>query len=262
MWKYNRVVSLLFFYLLVWGVGLHAQETEGEEAKKKYSATTSFSAIASAGNAKEFTFSLESTHKYAFDKSQLDLYAGAILSESDGKRTSNLYNGYLKYNRNISLKSYLLGLASYERNTLAGFSSRYSLSLGVGHYIVKTEKRELQVEGGFGGVIEYILPKEGSQTSPVSASAHSGKNEFLLSRFFVRGAMAISESATLSQEAQFLFNMQEAEDVRIYANTALTVTMVKHIALQMGLKIKYDNQPVPGYVKTDIITLSTIVISF
>ncbi|MFB0518476.1 MAG: DUF481 domain-containing protein, partial [Acidobacteriota bacterium] len=74
--------------------------------------------------------------------------------------------------------------------------------------------------------------------------------------------MAISESATLSQEGQFLFNMKEAEDVRIYANTALTVSMVKHIALQLGLKIKYDNQPVPGYVKTDIITLSTIVISF
>ena len=262
MLKHNRLVFLLILHLLIWGVCLHAEETEGEEAKKKYSAATSFSAIASSGNAKEFTFSLESTHKYAFDKSQLDLYVGAILSESDGKRTSNLYNGYIKYNRTIRQRSYLLGLISYERNTLAGFSSRYSLSLGVGHYIVKTEKRELQIEGGLGGVIEYILPKEGSQTSPVNASAHSGKNEFLLSRLFVRGAMAISESATLSQEGQFLFNMREAEDVRIYANTALTVTMVKHIALQMGLKIKYDNQPVPGYVKTDIITLSTIVISF
>ncbi len=253
---------MLFFYLLVWGVGLHAQETEGEEAKKKYSATTSFSAIASSGNAKEFTFSLESTHKFAFDKSQLDLYVGTIISASDGKRTSNLYNGYLKYKRNIRQRSYLLGLVSYERNTLAGFSSRYSLSLGVGHYIVKTEKRELQIEGGLGGTIEYLMPKVGNQTSPVNGSAHSGKNEYLQSRLFVRGAMAISESATISQEGQFLFNMKEAEDVRIYANTALTVTMVKHLALQMGLKIKYDNQPVPGYVKTDIITLSAIVISF
>jgi len=56
--------------------------------------------------------------------------------------------------------------------------------------------------------------------------------------------------------------MKRAQDARIYADSALTVKVVKHIAKQMGLKIKYDNQPVPGYVKTDIITLSTIVISF
>ena len=262
MWKLNTVIFLtLFVFLLIIGVAQGAQEAK-EEVKKKFSSTASFSAVASSGNAKEFTFSLDTTNHFIFKTSELKLNAAAIISESDGERTSNLYSGYIKYNRNIKQNSYILGLISYESNTLAGFSSRYSLSLGAGHYLVKSEKTEFQVEGGLGGVIEYILPKQGGQTSSVSNGSTKIKNKFLLSRLFVRGAYAISPSATLSQEAQFLFNMQQAQDVRIYADSALTVKMVKHIALQMGLKIKYDNSPVPGYVKTDIITLSTIVISF
>jgi len=262
MLKLNTIILLIFFdFLLIIGVSQGAQETK-EEVKKKFSATTSFSAVASSGNAKEFTFSLDTTNKFVFDASELNLNVAAILSQSDGEKTSNLYNGYIKYNRNIRQKSYLSGLISYESNTLAGFSSRYSLSWGVGHYVVKSKKTELQVEGGVGGVMEYILPKEGSQISPGSDSSATGKDKFLLSRLFVKAAFAISPSATFSQEAQFLFNMKRAQDARIYADSALTVKIVKHIALQMGLKIKYDNQPVPGYVKTDIITLSTIVISF
>lgn len=263
MLKLNTVILLIFFYsLLIVGVSQAAQEEKQEEVEKRFSATASFSAIASSGNAKEFTFSLDNTNKFIFKKSELDLNVAAILSESDGERTSNLYTGYIKYNRNIRQNSYLTGLIGYESNTLAGFSNRYSLSLGLGHYIVKTKQRELQVEGGFGGVIEYTLIKEGGQTSPGSNGATTGKNKFLLSRAFIRAAFAISPSATFSQDAQFLFNMEESQDIRIYANSALTVKIVKHIALQMGLKIKYDNLPVPGYIRTDIITLSTIVISF
>ena len=263
MLKLNTVILLIFFYfLLIIGAGQAAQEEKQEEVQKKFSATASFSAVASSGNAKEFTFSLDTTNKFLFKASELNLNVAAILSESDGERTSNLYTGYIKYNRNIKQNSYLTGLISYESNTLAGFSNRYSLSLGVGHYIVKSKKRELQVEGGFGGVIEYTLIKEGDQTLSGRNGATTGENKFLLSRLFVRAAFAISPSATFSQEAQFLFNMERAKDARIYADSALTVNIVKHIALQMGLKIKYDNSPVPGYVRTDIITLSTIVISF
>ncbi len=66
----------------------------------------------------------------------------------------------------------------------------------------------------------------------------------------------------LSQRLQCLEDVQNGYETRVNSRTAVTFTIIKHLAVDIGFTLRFDNQPAAGKKKLDTLTDLSLAIQF
>ncbi len=155
----------------------------------------------------------------------------------------------------INPRLFAFGLAQYERDRLQGYSSRYSLSGGIGYKLVDTETMELSVKAGPAYRVTQFT--DGTDSSRLAAL------------FGVDFDWDISDNIKLTQDANSTVETGgEALLIVDSANTSLTATtgleagLTDALSARLSWTIEYDSNPPVGAVSTDTLTRFTLVYGF
>ena len=76
----------------------------------------------------------------------------------------------------------------------------------------------------------------------------------------VQNTVKISEGSELNGQVTAYPDMEDSDDYRINANLALQANLNRHLCLRLGYDIKYDNEPVRGFERTDTTSTAALVV--
>jgi len=239
-----------------------AAENQEKKKAKPYSSSTSFSALLTTGNNKDFTISFDTDQNLKFKKDSFNLRANVIYAESNKIKKSEIYATSLKYNRQFNKKAYLLGMTQYSRNVLSGYNSRIAISAGTGYTWLQKPKIGASSELAFGWSseknAEIITQKiTGGQSSPIRRAARAS---FITSILSTKLNFTLSPNTQLSHTEVLFLNLEDLSGYRINSKSALSTAINKYFGLKTSIHVSYENKPVLGHKNTDLFILSSLVI--
>lgn len=161
-------------------------------------------------------------------------------------------------------------IEAWESDIFKGYDARWILEAGVGYGYVKTEQQTHRVEAG--------LQYENEQFVVADADGEEAEHRFgaVLS---LLGHVELGESADFEYKASYLPNLLHIDpDWRLAADAAIIAAVNSRLALKVGGKVEYDNDPsliaprdpfgvtVPGAapvaaLKTDSTLYTTLVVT-
>ncbi len=155
----------------------------------------------------------------------------------------------LKYNENITEKTYSFLSQTVERDTLKGIEIRYVSMLGLGHYFIKTTTDSLKAEAGAGYTRE----------NPVAPFPDRG---YPTARFFSEYAHFFAEKTRFEQTVEYLPNLKTSRDFIINEESAFITSLMGDLAFKISYAIAFDNLPPPTFHKTDRLFKSSLLLTF
>lgn len=229
-------------------------EVKSAPAEQPWKASVGFTALFNSGNAVNQTFGGNSTVSHKSGKNQVTFNGngayGRAKSATTGETETNTNNWKtaLRYDKFVSAPVSLFTLAHVGQDRPAGFDARYGGALGLSHTILKTSSDTFKYEGGYDFTHE-------DRVAALDADIHSGRVYFLYQH-------QVSEWAQFGQGVENLFNIKAGNDIRINALTSLTMKLTTKLAFQTSFGVRFDNQPVAGFKKTDTTTQAGLVLNF
>ncbi|MBL8023196.1 MAG: DUF481 domain-containing protein [Elusimicrobia bacterium] len=219
-----------------------------ETKAKNWKNETQFSFLSASGNSQSLTLGAGEKFNWQKNKYVVDVWANALNVQSDKERTSELYNAGEKLSRKFSKRNYVFQRGLWESDRFAGYRHRSDLSLGLGQEIVKTKANELFTEFGAG----YINEQR------VSAP----RNDFGSGRAYAKYIRHFSDSSKVSQDGEYLHNLDQPNGYRINTETALTAGLSSTLALKVSYAWKHAHGPPEGFKRDDSTTLVSLLINY
>lgn len=124
---------------------------------------------------------------------------------------------------------YVVVNGDWERDQSHGIDHRLSGTAGVGATVLTQPTFQLDVEGS-GGLIREDLTEAGVESfAAVGALA--------------RTRWTLSGTTSLSAEMELLANVENSDDVRLYADAALSTAVAGPVSLTLSYVVKHDSEP-------------------
>jgi putative salt-induced outer membrane protein YdiY len=203
--------------------------------------------VQTAGNTELSTVSLGDRLSYRPNTSWVLAQTAAwIYSHNDSVETANQILAGLRADWSFRPRLGLYGLVAYERNLFAGVEGRLEEAFGLAWKAVQTPRHALAVDLGIANNQERIGGERGS---------------YWASRLGAKYKLSITDKSYLEENLELLSNLETADDQRVNSTTALVAPLTGAIAIRLGLLVRFDNVPVPGFRKTDTTFTSGIQIS-
>jgi putative salt-induced outer membrane protein len=164
---------------------------------------------------------------------------------SNGVTTADRYRLAWQPSYKISEKVFVYGLGQYERDRFLGYSSRYTLSSGVGFTLISTPHTKLNVQGG--PAVRYTdAIGEPNETSAAGRASMSLR-------------WKITPTLNLSQDAAIYL---EAGDTNAQSSTSLDTRLIGQLKARLSYDVQYENRDFTGKEPLDTISRATLVYSF
>jgi putative salt-induced outer membrane protein len=208
-----------------------------------------FSYLETSGNTDSQSFLLAGKGERAGIDSKLEGEVKALYGTKDDVASDKSWMVRLKYDRNITERTYAFFAQTVERNVLKGIEVRYVSLLGLGHYFVKSVTDSLKGEAGAGYTRE----------NPVSPFPDRG---FPTARLFGEYAHSFAEKTRFEQTVEYLPNLKEAKDYLINEESAFITNLMGNLAFKVSYAMVYDNLPPPTFHKTDRLFKSSLLVTF
>lgn len=165
--------------------------------------------------------------------------------ETGGILTREFFQLAYKADWRVSDTMYAYGLASYERDRLAGFYGRVATGAGMGVKLVNREAFRLNVEGG--PAVRHTLFTNGNNETGLSA----------------RGAVGIDWRISPGLRAQQNASIYtEPGATSVESTTALDTRLMKQLSARLSHSLRYERGPLATSVGTDTVTRASVVYSF
>lgn len=219
----------------------------------------SVSVVDAQGNTETQTVSADAEFTIESDDKSTaqEIKAGLLYGEIDGKRSAEYYHGSIKDRHNAGFinwaQPYWFTLSGFEADEFAGYDLRLSFNMGLGLEL-KSPRHEFKVEAGPGLIYER-------RQDPDDPGASIDKG-YISARAFEEYTWHITDRIKFSQNAEYLYDYEDARNYRVNAEAGLTGKITDIISFKLGPKARYVNQPVEGKERTDIITAATIIFNF
>ena len=173
------------------------------------------------------------------------IIAQADYQKQDGVITKERYFLGYDVNYNFSPRFFAVGLLSWERDRIAGFSSRFSEGLGLGYRLVDSPSLTVSLEGG--PALRQTSFLTGEDNSSITARAAGN----LL--------WTIASTTTLSERASYFIG---GESNTLTSETALTTKVYGGLSARLSFFIQKESNPQPFRKATDTTTRFTMVYGF
>ena len=177
-------------------------------------------------------------------------WRNTIIAQADYQKQNGLITKeryFLGYdvNYNFSPRFYAVGLLNWERDRIAGFSSRLSEGLGLGYRLVESPSLTVSLEGG--PALRQTNFLIGEDDSSVTARAAGN----LL--------WTIAPRTLLSERASYFIG---GESNTLTSETALTTKVYGGLSARLSFFIQKESNPQPFRKATDTTTRFTMVYGF
>lgn len=208
-----------------------------------------FSLVLTAGNTQSNTFGVKNKLERLFPAARLALDAGGLRVESgttdrtaigtpsdfevvettDTETKAENYFATLRYDRELTARSYLYGSGGWVRNRFAGIDNRWTGAAGLGWKLIESERTAFQAD----------LAATVTSEQPLVGETES----FAGLRFTWDLSHALTETTKLTSALVVDENLSDTEDLRADLDNAIAVDISDALALKTGVKLLFDNQP-------------------
>jgi putative salt-induced outer membrane protein len=183
------------------------------------------------------------------------LRATADYQRSNGRTSREQYLVAWEPRYQIGEDLFAFGLAQYDSDRFQGFSSRYSLSGGLGYRLIDSSSARLDLKAGPAWrQVEYV---DGSGYSSFGALAG------------VDFSWQLAKPLRLTQNADLVTDAGgsavtyiDSNNVSIVATTGLEAAINSRLTTRVSYTIDYDSNPPPRAVSTDTLSRFTLVYAF
>lgn len=225
-------------------------ETDDDIAWK---ANAVFSGLLVTGNAENYSFGGNGLVAHKFFDNELTFtadgaYGRAQNGAGDLETNTKNWTTRLRYDRYLSNVFTLFASTFYNQNEPSGFENRYGAAGGYSHFLIKNDASTFKYELGYDYTFE-------DRVGGVEANIHSA-------RAFLQATHKFNENVYVGQDVETLFNLTNGDDIRINTLTSLNVTMTQKMSLQLAYQVRFDNDPVSGFEKTDTQTQIGLNVTF
>jgi putative salt-induced outer membrane protein YdiY len=232
-------------------VGVLGQDAQDEE-ESGWFYNAELNLLFLGGNSSAQTFGLGGDIKRAWGTSEFSMRAGSLrtktgktirtaigsadlftLDKSSTTRvTAENYFLTSRYDRSISDRFFVYGGAGWERNTFAGFDSRFTLVGGVGNTWAEDSLLRFKTDVGF----TFTSQNDVVDDPTIFGTFPGLRISWDLERKLTR-------TTTLSSVFIIDESLRDTKDIRTDFTNALTVDISGGLALKMSLRLLFDNQP-------------------
>jgi putative salt-induced outer membrane protein len=204
--------------------------------------------VNTAGNTDVTTLNFGEHLRYKTDAWVLAHFLTAIEGRSQGVETAAQYKTGARVDRYFSPRFGAYGLGGFERNVFAGIAQRYEEGAGLTARAVATSHDQLSVEGG----ISFIQQRSVARV----------RETFGAGRGAARYRHGFGDATYFDQGVELLANLQNARDRRVNTESILVAPISNRIALKATYLVRFDNEPEPGFKKSDRVFTTGIQITF
>jgi len=173
--------------------------------------------------------------------------AKALFGATDGNRTTESYDAGARAERALSPRIGVFAILAYQRDPFAGLASRWSGGPGVAVGLVRSAHDTLGVESA-------LTQQSERSTAAVTRSFAATRTAALFKHSF-------ATAASFSQALEWVANLKTSADYRLNSETALLAPLSRKIGLRLSYLIRFDNQPEPGFKKSDRILTTGIQVA-
>ncbi len=172
-----------------------------------------------------------------------------VYGKNDSVVTTSLWRAGIRGDRALSRRTALFVLATFDRDSFAGISSRYTPQVGVAGTVVAAPRDSLQFE--LGATYTWL-----NAVRPDTARTSGGARVAAHYQHFLTAKSVISEAF------EYLPNLKDGHDYRINSETDIVAPITAGIAMRAGYIIRYDALPVDDHQTTDRILTTGIQVTF
>jgi len=173
------------------------------------------------------------------------LAAKADYHRTDGTTTKEQFLFAYEPNYTITDGIFVYGLGQYERDRFQGYSSRISVSGGIGYRVIEQENMHLSIKAG----------PAWRRTSLIA----DGSKETLAGLGALDFDWRFNPNLKLTQEASAFVQSNNSSFV---SATGLEAKINGNLAARISYTVEHDTDPPPGAVKTDTLSRFTLIYDF
>nr|WP_243415024.1 DUF481 domain-containing protein [Altererythrobacter segetis] len=186
---------------------------------------------------------------------QHKLTATVDYQRSNGRTSRERYLFAYEPRVRVSPDLFTFGLAQYERDTIQGFASRYSLSGGLGYNVISSPDLKLSAKAG--PVFRRTELVDGDAENHLGGLAGFDLDWKINPRLtFTQNANMVAEtggSATL---------IVDSDNTTLALNSGLEAKISDRLSTRLSYALNYDSNPPPQGVSIDTMTRFTMVYGF
>ena len=173
---------------------------------------------------------------------------GFVRQEAEGVVSAKSLASLERVSRVLSTRLQAFGQHAYLRDLFAGVESRNSIEAGISYLLVQAGAHTLFADGGLGYLNEDRTIGSGLSNPIASAGT--------------RYKFKLSETSDLTDDLATSFDLAEDATWRLNHLIALTARIASAFSLKVSNQLRFVDEPVPGFERTDTITSAALVVGF
>jgi len=218
-------------------------------AAKQWKNSVEFSYMTANGNTKLQSLSGRDAFTYDFsEKTKAELEAGGNGARTDRQVQAEQYYAVEKISRKLTDRDYVFERYRWDRNFFAGIKHRHDFAVGLGRELWKTDRNLLIGEASPGYVNEERIGA--NHVSYASA------------RLYSKYSRKLNETASFTQDAEYIQSLADNRDRRVNAETTLTAALTSVLSVKNSFQVKHNSRPPAGRRKDDTILMIALLASF
>lgn len=216
--------------------------------KRPWTLQTDFGFINTAGNSSTTSLNAGEKASYTTGHWTLAQSFAAVYGKTGGTTSAENLAATLRADYAITPRLAFYGIGGWERNRFAGIGRRFEEGAGLSFKAVAVERTTLTLEAGASANQQRDLA--------------GAKDNFTSGRGALLFKQMLNAAAYFQQTGEILQNLKDGADTRVNSETALVAPLSARIAFKAGYVIRFDNQPQPGFRKTDRYLTSGLQVVF
>ena len=169
----------------------------------------------------------------------------ADYQRSNGVTSRNQQLAALEVDNKITPRLFIYGLGQYERDRFQGFSSRTTLSGGLGYSVIHTDAVTLDVKAGPAWrSTDFITGVSQSRFSGLAGADFGWR---------ISPALKVTEGVNM---------LVDSDNTTLSSLSAIDAKLGSGFSARLSYQVDYQSSPPIGIKKTDTLTRATLVYGF
>ena len=204
--------------------------------------------VSASGNANFTSLNVGEKLTHKLGRIALSENAKILYGRTNGATTTESYDLGARAQYPLTTRVGIYALVGFQRDPFAGLASRWLGGPGVAVGLVQTARDTLAIESG-------VTSTRERSTAAVTRSFGAARSAASFKHLF-------AAKSSLSELVEWVANLKTSDDQRINSETALTAPLSRQVGLRVSYLVRFDNQPEPGFKKTDRILTTGVQIAF
>lgn len=215
---------------------------------KPREAKAEFGLVSTSGNAS--AQSIGAAGEVIFRPPQWEIggHTTFVRNEADGVVSAKSFAARGRAGRVLTTRLQAFGQHSYLRDLFSGVVHRNITEGGLSYLVLQTARNTLYADAGLG----YLKERRTVGASLSTPTAGTGG----------RYKLKLSDTSDITDDLLMSFDLSDEGTWRLQQAIALTAKVAAPLSLKISNLIRYVDEPVPGFEKTDTITSAALVLSF